>query len=254
MLTRPSDAIGNAVQPILGGDRWDGAGMVCERAENVGKGRVVDAKVVERISAAGFLLEHVTQTGSTNSDLIAAGHAGAASGSVLVADRQNAGRGRRERSWQAPAGSSLLCSILLRPAFCLSQARLLPAAAALSLQEAIAEIDVACELKWPNDLMIGSRKLAGVLSEIVTTDAQWFAVVGVGCNVAWRDVGGADIGSDLSARVVSIDEFAEVPDLWQLLVRYVEILGERLTHIDVVSGEYRNRCSTVVAPVLAICA
>ncbi|MFG2077456.1 biotin--[acetyl-CoA-carboxylase] ligase [Nonomuraea maritima] len=125
----------------------------------------------------------VDSTGSTNTDLVAAARAGAPEGTVLVAEEQRAGRGRMDRTWTAPVRSGLTFSILLRPTVPLaaqSWLTILYAVSAASAVRALAEVDV--RLKWPNDLLIGERKLAGVLAERVD-DA---VVIGMGMNVSLR--------------------------------------------------------------------
>src|SRR3954452_12362953 len=109
----------------------------------------------------------VDETGSTNADLLAAARDGAAEGAVLVADHQTAGRGRADRSWQAPPGSSLLLSVLLRPPPRL--AALSGLALGVSATEAIEEVTgVTVKLKWPNDVVWpgagdpGDRKMGGI--------------------------------------------------------------------------------------------
>src|SRR5690349_5822405 len=115
-----------------------------------------------------FRVAHVAETGSTNADLVAAARAGEPAGAVLVADHQTAGRGRLVRAWQAPPGSALLCSILLRP----RPGTVVHGAVwsvALAAREACRRLaGVAPDLKWPNDLLWDGRKLAGVLAEAVT--------------------------------------------------------------------------------------
>src|SRR5262245_33528909 len=107
----------------------------------------------------------VTETGSTNADLVAAARTGAAEGLVLVAESQTAGRGRFDRVWQAPPRSSLTLSVLLRPS--VSPARLgwLPLLTGVALAESVGRIAVVdAALKWPNDLLLdGRRKVAGIL-------------------------------------------------------------------------------------------
>lgn len=123
----------------------------------------------------------VPQTGSTNADLLEAARAGAAEGLVLVAEEQTAGRGRLGRTWSAPAGAALTFSVLLRPAD-VPPARLgwLPLLTGLAVVSAVREqTAVPASLKWPNDVLVGERKLAGILAE-AQRDA---VVVGVGLNV-----------------------------------------------------------------------
>jgi BirA family biotin operon repressor/biotin-[acetyl-CoA-carboxylase] ligase len=132
----------------------------------------------------------VDETGSTNADLAAAARAGAPAGTVLVADHQTAGRGRLGRTWQAPPGSALLCSILLRPAPRIVLHGAVWAVALAARQAVIELTGVEPDLKWPNDLLSGGRKLAGVLAEGVAApdDPSRLAavVVGIGLNVGWE--------------------------------------------------------------------
>ncbi|WP_419917520.1 biotin--[acetyl-CoA-carboxylase] ligase [Candidatus Poriferisocius sp.] len=125
------------------------------------------------------------ETGSTNADLLAAARQGQESGVVLVADYQRAGRGRRGRSWGATPGSSLLFSVLLRPRLGPHDSHLVTTALALAAVEACdALAGVRPGLKWPNDLVVGDRKLAGVLAESVVVGERLEAVVvGMGLNV-----------------------------------------------------------------------
>jgi|SRR5579875_761098 len=147
-----------------------------------------------------------TEIDSTNRYLVDEARAGAPEGLVAVADHQSAGRGRLGRRWEAPAGDNLLVSVLLRPGLPDEELHLCTAAVALAAAEACERTaGVVPELKWPNDLFVGDRKLAGVLAESVpavtvpvrsspvpaTTGAPSTAaagravVVGVGLNVGW---------------------------------------------------------------------
>lgn len=130
-------------------------------------------------------LDVVASTGSTNADLLAAAGRGAADRTVLIADTQTAGRGRRDRSWVSPAGSGLYLSVLLRP-MTVPAERLgtLGMVAGLALTHLAAAAGVTANLKWPNDLLVGDAKCAGVLSEAEPDGAGRAVVVGVGVNVA----------------------------------------------------------------------
>ncbi len=139
----------------------------------------------------------VAETGSTNRDLLdlaASGDAPAPEGVVLVADHQTAGRGRLDRSWVAPPDSSLLMSVLFRPGQSSAcgveaptDAHLLSTAVGVSAVEACRMVCGAKpELKWPNDLVVGPRKLGGILAESTLHDGALDAVVvGIGLNVNW---------------------------------------------------------------------
>jgi BirA family biotin operon repressor/biotin-[acetyl-CoA-carboxylase] ligase len=132
-------------------------------------------------------LDVVERTGSTNADLMAAASAGAPDRTVLIAEHQDAGRGRLTRTWVSPAGSGITVSVLLRPAGVPpSRFSWLPLLAGLAVLDTVRQFTTApAGLKWPNDLLVGvqPRKVAGILAEV--PDANRAAVViGIGINVA----------------------------------------------------------------------
>ncbi len=125
---------------------------------------------------------HHRRTDSTNERAKEMATEGAPGGLVVTATEQTAGRGRRGTAWFAPPGSCLLYSALLRP-FAADRSALLPLAVPLAVCEAAERVaPVRCQLKWPNDVWVDERKVAGVLVE-ARPDEGW-AVVGVGLNVA----------------------------------------------------------------------
>src|SRR5689334_11634680 len=125
----------------------------------------------------------VAETGSSNADLLAAAGAGAAEGTVLVAEAQTSGRGRLGRRWASPPRAGLTFSVLLRPggvpAALLGWLPLLAGVAAAASVRTVAAVDAT--LKWPNDLLVGERKLGGILAE----RAGAAVVIGIGINV-WQ--------------------------------------------------------------------
>jgi BirA family transcriptional regulator, biotin operon repressor / biotin---[acetyl-CoA-carboxylase] ligase len=126
-------------------------------------------------------VEVVPTTASTNSDLLARADAGAGSGLVLVAQEQTAGRGRLDRTWESPPGTGLTFSVLVEPWTDRGAWGWLPLLSGLAVAEAIRERSgLTAGLKWPNDVLIDERKVAGVLVQ-VTADARR-AVVGIGIN------------------------------------------------------------------------
>ncbi|MGH9136805.1 MAG: biotin--[acetyl-CoA-carboxylase] ligase [Acidimicrobiales bacterium] len=162
----------------------------------------------------------VSETGSTNADLMALAGDGAPEGIVVVADHQTAGRGRLGRQWVAPSGSGLLVSVLLRPPAAV--VAVMTMAASTALAEAIDEVaGVTARLKWPNDLVWpgdGSTpdlKLAGVVAEAdwparANIAAGWqepppservVVVVGAGVNVSWPS---ESSGGDLAGNATSL--------------------------------------------------
>lgn len=144
-------------------------------------------------------------TGSTNSDAMDLARQGAPEGIVLVADHQSTGRGRLGRSWQAPAGSSLLVSVLLRPTADLADAVVM--VVGLAMASAVEEVaGVEPRLKWPNDLVVAvggaDRKLAGILAEADWPDGSSgpaVVVVGIGANVNWPEAIPAELSGILAA-------------------------------------------------------
>ncbi len=133
----------------------------------------------------------VDATGSTNADVAALARENKPEGVVLVAEHQTAGRGRLNRRWVAPARSGLSFSMLLRPGVELNRWSLIPLVVGVGVARGVARVcDIGVTLKWPNDLLVGERKLGGILSERVEpTDREQrpAAVVGVGLNVTLRE-------------------------------------------------------------------
>lgn len=124
-------------------------------------------------------------TGSTNTELTARARDGAAEGTVLVTEHQTAGRGRLDRTFETPARAALTFSVLLRPGVPPHRYGWLPlimGVAAVRGLERVAGVGAA--LKWPNDVLLGDRKLAGILSEAVTGPEGTAVVVGTGLNVS----------------------------------------------------------------------
>jgi BirA family transcriptional regulator, biotin operon repressor / biotin---[acetyl-CoA-carboxylase] ligase len=124
---------------------------------------------------------HFRVTDSTNARARELAKAGAPSGTVVTADEQTAGRGRQGRTWTAPPGKALLYSAVLRPLD--ERHLLLPLSVPLAVCEAAEELnpDVECKVKWPNDVWVEERKLAGVLIE--AKPQHGWAVIGVGLNL-----------------------------------------------------------------------
>jgi BirA family transcriptional regulator, biotin operon repressor / biotin---[acetyl-CoA-carboxylase] ligase len=199
-------------------------------------------------------LDVVARTGSTNEDLLAAARAGTAEGAVLVAEQQSAGRGRQGRTWVSEPGAALTFSVLLRPAGVPPAGRgWLPLLTGVALSRALRHVtgvDVA--LKWPNDVLAGGSKLAGILAE----QAGDAIVVGVGLNVATAagDLPATRAGA-LPATSLAL-RGATTTDRGLLLAAVLRELADwyrRWTSAGVeasgLRGEYLRECSTVGADV-----
>ena len=184
-------------------------------------------------------MTEVEETGSTNADLMAEGLSGAPDRSVLRADFQSAGRGRLDRTWEAPRGVNLLVSILFREVP--ERVHVLTQVVALAARRVAAEtcgVDVV--LKWPNDLLIGTEKVAGILAQAAPVDGAGripFVVVGIGCNLAWAPEGAASLASAGWTNAVTPAQYldAMLPEIDRLLV-----MDDERMH-----AEYLARLATV---------
>jgi BirA family biotin operon repressor/biotin-[acetyl-CoA-carboxylase] ligase len=143
------------------------------------------------VSALGSPRLHLRLTDSTNERARVLAARGAPHGTLVTAAEQSAGRGRQGRTWSAPPGRALLCSLVVRDPL-----RLLPLAAGVAVAE-LAGADAL--LKWPNDVLIGGLKVAGILVE--GRPQEGWAVLGIGVNVALRE---ADFPRELRGRATSL--------------------------------------------------
>jgi BirA family biotin operon repressor/biotin-[acetyl-CoA-carboxylase] ligase len=184
----------------------------------------------------GWRVEVVPSTGSTNADVAARARAGEAPGLVIVAEAQTAGRGRLDRSWVSPPRAGLTFSVLLSA----PPSPWVPLLGGVAVVQGLAALDVTAELKWPNDVQVGGRKLAGLLAEVVATpDGSSRVVLGVGLNVSTRaeelPVGRA--ATSLALLGASTDRLT-------ILRALLRALAGPATPAD-----YRDRCATLGAPV-----
>jgi len=131
-------------------------------------------------------LHHFYKIGSTNTAAMLAAADGAAEGSVFLAEEQTAGRGRGAHAWHSARSQGIYCSVVLRPTLPPSDVLVLALAAGLAVRAAIAQVDgrVTADLKWPNDVLIGDRKVCGILAEMNAEATRVrYMVVGIGINV-----------------------------------------------------------------------
>jgi BirA family biotin operon repressor/biotin-[acetyl-CoA-carboxylase] ligase len=226
--------------------------------------------VIERLTAAPAGVAGVEwheEVSSTNTLAAEAAAGGAGELFVVGAERQSAGRGRHGRAWQAPSGTSLLCSVLTRPGAHEDTPGLLPIVAGVALAEAVEACcpEAPVALKWPNDLVAvyrpagdsaapeapGTRpgatggKLAGILVE-APAQASEAAVVGVGVNVDWR---GVSRPPELAPATSIAELGSHAVDRWALLAALVESFAQRYRgrHDDrsTLLADYRRRSATV---------
>ena len=145
----------------------------------------------------------LAQTDSTNLQAKSLAAQGAPEGTVVVAETQTSGRGRRGRTWFSPAGKSIYASIVLRPPMAPAQAPQITLMTAVAVVQALQNATgLKVEIKWPNDILIAHKKIAGILTEISTEmDAIDYVVVGLGLNVNTTD---ADMPSAIQSIATSV--------------------------------------------------
>lgn len=155
-----------------------------------------DSLTEDEISARLFtkwvgkhLVCHET-TGSTNNDAKKKAEEGAKHGTLIVADTQTAGRGRRGRGWESEKGETISATLLLRPDFPTDKASMLTLVMAVSVARAIEEeTSLSCQIKWPNDLVVNQKKVCGILTEMsVKKNAIDYVVIGFGINCNNRTI------------------------------------------------------------------
>ena len=132
----------------------------------------------------GNTLHHYESLASTNAKAFELAQEGGTHGEVIVTEHQTAGKGRRGRSWVSPAGKSLAMSVILRPEIAPSRAPELTLLAAVALTETLRDSGVEASIKWPNDVQIGGKKVAGILTELsADVERVHFVVLGIGVNL-----------------------------------------------------------------------
>lgn len=134
---------------------------------------------------AGRNLQYLKETDSTNNDAKRCMEEGGVHGTLIVAERQTAGRGRRGRLWESPEGTAIYMTIGMKPEFAPDKVSMLTLVMALSVAEAIEEQSgLEAGIKWPNDVVVNKRKVCGILTEMIL-EAEYIrcVVTGVGINV-----------------------------------------------------------------------
>ena len=147
---------------------------------------------------------------STNDEAARMARAGAQHGTVVIAETQTAGRGRDGRQWASPPGRGLYLSMVLRPPLPLADVPPMTLAIGVGVCDAVRAAGVAGSLKWPNDMLVGTRKLAGVLVEVQSQGSRLEAViVGIGINLTAAEPG--ELPPEVAARAVSLEEASGGP-------------------------------------------
>jgi BirA family biotin operon repressor/biotin-[acetyl-CoA-carboxylase] ligase len=198
--------------------------------------------------AGSWVIRRFAEIDSTNTYVLDQARQGAAEGLVAVARHQTAGRGRLDRRWESPPGANLLASVLLRPVCEADDLHLCSGAVALAAAGACAEAaGVDPVLKWPNDLLVGGSKLAGVLAEADFEGSRLRGVVvGVGVNVGWPgppEAGGTCL-DDAPGRAEPVDKEVLLDLMLEGLARRRPLLDEEAGR-RTLADEVRRRCATL---------
>ncbi|GGG12824.1 biotin--[acetyl-CoA-carboxylase] ligase [Rhodococcoides trifolii] len=213
----------------------------------------LDARTLRRALVDGpqgswARVDVVDRTGSTNADLLASA-ADLPDRSALVADFQASARGRHLRPWSAPAGSQLAVSALFRfpgidPAV-LGWLPLLTGVAVVDVLRSVAEVDA--ELKWPNDVLIGGRKVAGILAEVAPGGPVPTVVVGIGLNVSMTaDELPVPTATSLAIEKAAVlDRDTLVRSLLRTLGSAVDVWRDAGWDSNSLAEPYRARCGTL---------
>jgi BirA family biotin operon repressor/biotin-[acetyl-CoA-carboxylase] ligase len=175
---------------------------------------------------SGVAVEIVEETGSTNALAGERARGGAGEGLVVVAEHQTQGRGRLGRDWETPARSGLTFSLLLRPTAPSRSWPWLPLLAGYAVAEALRASGFESAVKWPNDVLLGGRKVAGILVERIETETGPAAVVGVGINVGMT---AEELPVPEATSLLVASDPGQVPDRTELLLAVLASLWESYT-------------------------
>lgn len=208
---------------------------------------------------AGRNLVFLNTTDSTNEEAKRQAKAGAPHGTLVVAEVQTSGRGRRGRSWESPKGSGIWISLLLRPEFEPTHASVLTLVAAMAVEEAVRrQTGISASIKWPNDIVADGRKLCGILTEMNTDgNVIQYVIVGIGINANMSEfpeeisktatslklISGKNINrAELAAQVMRSWEhyyeiFLKTLDLSELKTEYNERLINRKKEVRVLASQ-----------------
>lgn len=212
---------------------------------------------------AGRKVVYYDETDSTNNRAKDSGEKNGAHGTLFIADKQNAGKGRRGRAWESPSGKSIYMTILLRPQITPDKAPMLTLIMGLSVAEGIRKVSGAeTAIKWPNDIVMNKKKVCGILTEMATEmEYVNYVVIGVGINVnqeyfsegikeiatsLYEETGTVYQRSELIAAVLerfekNYEMFLETGDLSGIRKAYDSILVNRGQEVKVLEpgNEYR---------------
>ncbi len=165
---------------------------------------------------------HYFKVDSTNLAGLRLGHAGEPHGALVVGEEQTAGRGQAGRSWHSEKSSGIYCTVLLRPEISPMQAPLITLLAGLAVRDAVTDAGLKADIRWPNDVLVGGKKVCGILTEMHAEPGRvHFVVVGMGLNVNHASLPKEIEAVATSLRIASGRAHSRI-----------EVLGRLLRHLD----------------------
>ena len=211
---------------------------------------VTNIQVILTTKALGWNLHIFEETSSTNVVALQLAAEGAEHGTVVIAERQTAGRGRLGRQWYSPAHHNLYCSIILQMKLSPTQVLWLPLITGIAIAQTVEQkAGLRPSLKWPNDILIGRRKIGGILCESTNHDKKDGAVIiGIGLNVnAGKDTFPLNLQESATSLVIETEHMFDRHGLVATLLSHLETYLERLLSEDPrqLKQMYLARCLTI---------
>ncbi len=201
----------------------------------------------------GVQISHLEVTTSTMDVAWKMAHDGAPDGTVVIADHQSAGRGRHDRSWVSKQAQDILCSVILRPRVALAGELLM--LAALAATDVASSLGIEAGIKWPNDVQVGGKKLAGVIAESKTGPGSGgeiqessdliTAVIGIGLNVNFDPASATETAPDSSSLATELGQDVDRQDVFQRLMQSLDTHYSTITTGGTVIPIWRERLTTL---------
>ena len=203
----------------------------------------VESSLASRL--IGRRIVHYDTLGSTMDEALTLAHDGAPEGTVIVAERQTAGRGRFQRAWLSSPGENLLLSVLLRPAA--AQLPYLNMAASLAVSAAVASYTATKPvIKWPNDVLVSGKKISGILVETELRQGEaTHAVVGLGLNVNLDPTAHPDIATTATSIYAELGSKVDRTDALTRLLEYFDGLYTQVKRGDSLTRQWAAELETI---------
>lgn len=183
-------------------------------------------------SILGKDIEYREVTGSTNELAKELAEKGAVEGTIVIAEKQTAGKGRMGRSWYSPDGKGLWFTLILRPMISPADAPKLTLVSAVAVAKTLRDLGIPAGIKWPNDILVDERKIAGILTEMnAEIDKVNYVVVGIGMNV---DLSSEALPDDLDSIATSLEQHLQHPH------SRLEVLATLINNYDLLYKEFIN--------------